>query len=271
MKAIYTYLETTKQAFHQKLNRWLASQSLSLWVNKIVADLRNEHPRMSVRTMWYLLKPEGIGRDRFEAIARDAGYTVPRKRTFMKTTNSLGVTRFKNLIQDVELTHVNQVWVSDITYYRLFEEFTYITLIMDLYSRFIVGWSLAEDLRTTSTTIPALNRALRYRGVTSYHKELILHSDGGGQFYSKELLKITKRSEIRNSMAYNVYENAHAERVIGTIKNDYLIPYGPKTLRELQDSIPRAINRYNMSRPHASLNQMTPYEVELLSTSQVLV
>lgn len=267
MNAIYRALGTSKQAFHQKLDRLMAKQSRLLWVKKIVAELREIHPRMSVRTMWHMIRQSGIGRDHFEALAREAGYNVPCKRSFIRTTNSLGVTRFPNLIEEIELTHVNQVWVSDITYYWLWEKFMYITLIMDLYSRYIVGYSLSENLRTVNTTIPALKRALQLRREDTYDSMLILHSDGGGQFYSKDLLKITRRYEIMNSMAYDVYENPHAERVIGTIKNDYLIPYNPKDIAQLTRDLKKTISLYNKQRPHSSLGMIPPLLFETTQTA----
>jgi transposase InsO family protein len=222
-----------------------------------------------------MIQPEGMGRDRFEKLAREEGFNVPCKRSFIKTTNSLGVTRFPNLVDEIELTHVNQVWVSDITYYWLQEKFMYITLIMDLYSRYIVGYSLSKNLQTVNTTIPALKRALQLRGKDTFDQDLILHSDGGGQFYSKDLLKITRQYVILNSMAYDVYENPHAERVIGTIKNDYLIPYEPKDENQLARDLKKTINLYNKQRPHSSLGMLSPLAFETpkraLSTEKLLV
>ncbi len=96
MNAIYSALGTSKQAFHQKMNRWMDKQSQYLWIKKLVNELRKDHPRMSVRQMWYMIRPADIGRDRFEHLARQAGFSVPCKRSYVKTTNSLGVTRFNN-------------------------------------------------------------------------------------------------------------------------------------------------------------------------------
>lgn len=264
MNRIYTAIGTSKQAFHQKLARWMGLQERSLSVQKIVEQVRKDHPRMSVRTIWAMTKPKGMGRDQFEALAHQKGYQIERKRNFMKTTNSLGVTRFPNRIEAIELTHVNQVWVSDITYYRLSDVFVYITLIMDLYSRYLVGYSLSKDLQTTNTTIPALQRALLVRDISYYHEWLILHSDGGGQFYSKALLRLTRQHGLLNSMAYEVYENAHAERLIGTIKNDYLIPNGPENFHQLNLLLPKVCRLYNQDRPHQSLNMTSPLEFECM-------
>ena len=75
--------------------------------------------------------------------------------------------------------------------------------------------------------------ALKKRNI---QKELIIHSDGGGQYYCKKWLKLTEKNQIRNSMCESVYENAHAERINGIIKNDYLVGYGPENYSQLKDN-----------------------------------
>src|SRR6185369_4092064 len=114
------------------------------------------------------------------------GFKLKLKRNPQRTTNSLGVTRFKNHLQAKELTGINQAWVSDITYYRIANKFYYLTFIMDQYSRLIVGYSASKTLCTCDTTVPALKMAKRSRKGAALDG-LILHSDGGGQYYSKEL------------------------------------------------------------------------------------
>lgn len=110
-------------------------------------------------------------------------------------------------------------------YYEMGGQFYYLTFIMDLFSRRIVGFAVSDNLRTESTTLVALEVALAGRETLS--PGLIFHSDGGGQYYCKEFLKLTRLHDIRNSMCESVYENPNAERVNGTIKNSYLKHYGP--------------------------------------------
>jgi transposase InsO family protein len=210
--------------------------------------------------MYRLLGPVRLGRDRFEAFCFENGFKVSVKRSFQRTTNSLGVTRFKNLLEGIELTGVNQAWASDITYYRIGERFHYLTFIMDLYSRMIVGFSVSTDLSTHSTTIPALEIALRDRKIG---QGLIFHSDGGGQYYCREWLQITKKNGIQNSMCESPYDNARAERINGIIKNDYLVGYGPSTFRELDKMTAKAVTKYNREKPHGSLQNISPYRFEL--------
>jgi transposase InsO family protein len=251
----------SKQAFHQKLNRQMLLLQQMEHLLVLVKQIRIDHPRMSARQMYRLIRPEGIGRDRFEAFCFENGLKVSVKRAYHRTTNSLGVTRFTNLVTDFELTAINQVWVSDITYYRLGENFYYLTFILDLYSRAIVGHSISSDLLTTSTTIPALQMALKKRGEQT---GVIIHSDGGGQYYCKEWLHLTAQYKFKNSMAETVYENPNAERINGIIKNDYLQGYGPENYTDLTQMTAKAVTKYNEEKPHGSLGNISPNQFEVL-------
>jgi transposase InsO family protein len=212
--------------------------------------------------MYKLILPSHLGRDRFEAFCFENGFRVVVRRSFHRTTNSLGVTRFTNLLAGYKVTGINQVWVSDITYYRIGEKFYYLTFILDLCSRFVVGHSVSEDLSTDQTTLPALQMAsLTGRPLQG----IIFHSDGGGQYYCKAWLDLTRQHKMKNSMCEIVYENAHAERLNGTIKNDYLIPYGIEDYAELITKTGKAIWKYNHERPHQSIGKISPqaYETRL--------
>src|SRR5690606_1758486 len=124
--------------------------------------------------------------------------------------------------------------------------------------RYIVGYSASENLLTENTTIPALRMALGRRKV---EPGLILHSDGGGQYYCKEVRELTTHHQIRNSMGKTAYENPNAERVNGTIKNSYLRHYYPQNFRELKNELARAVRNYN-KRPHQSLNRISPKQFD---------
>jgi len=255
----------SKQAFHQKLNRQLLLLEQMEQLLVLVKQIRINHPRMSARQMYRLIRPPGIGRDRFEAFCFENGLKVSVKRAYHRTTNSLGVTRFNNLVAEFELTAINQVWVSDITYYRLGENFYYLTFILDLYSRAIVGHAISTDLFTTSTTIPALQMAVKGRGEQT---GVIIHSDGGGQYYCKEWLALTAQYKFKNSMAETVYENPNAERINGIIKNDYLQEYGPEDYAELTHMTTKAVTKYNEEKPHGSLGNISPNQFERLLNEQ---
>ena len=119
----------------------------------LINEIRIDHPRMSARDIYLKLQPHCMGRDQFERFCMDSGYRIKRLKNFRVTTNSLGVTRFPNMIKDLRVTRVNQVFVSDITYYDIGSDTYYLTLIMDLYNREIVGWSVSDNLRTENYNI----------------------------------------------------------------------------------------------------------------------
>jgi len=268
MNTLYRVLGTSKQAFHQWLDKQMLIMEEQQQLLPVISQIRADHPRLSSRQMYLMIGPQTMGRDKFEQFCFQNGFKLAVKRAYHKTTNSLGVTRFENLIAGLELTGVNRVWASDITYYRIGEKFFYITFVLDLWSRFIVGYTVSVGMLTEQTTIPALNMALRQRGPVQ--EGLIFHSDGGGQYYSKKFLAITKSNLIKNSMCESVYENAHAERINGTVKNDYLVYYAPQDYKQLVTLTDKAVKMYNFSRPHSSLGNISPAAYEL-STKSALV
>jgi putative transposase len=226
----------------------------------LVHKVRKDHPRMSARTMYKMILPQTIGRDKFERLCLENGYRVKRQKNYRVTTNSNGVVRFPNLIQDRKVTAVNQVFVSDITYYQMNGRFYYLTFIMDLFNREVVGSSVSDNMRTENTTIPAIRQLIRRCGSQNL-EGAVFHSDGGGQYYCKEFKAITQKLGMCNSMTQDkVNENAHAERLNGIIKNDYLYPYHPRTRVELKKRLKKAIWMYNNEKPHSSLNGLTPVQ-----------
>ncbi len=174
-----------KQSFHQWLNRWSSYQEEEQSLIPILEQIRDNHPKMSAREMYFKVQPRHMGRDKFESFCFDHGFRVVKTRNYRKTTNSNGVVRFSNKIKDLELTGVNQVFVSDITYYELKGRFYYITFIMDLFSREIVGFSVSKSLKTEETTLVALNMVVRKFGKKALHGAII-YSDGGVQYYASE-------------------------------------------------------------------------------------
>jgi transposase InsO family protein len=250
----------SKQNFYQRLTRMNCLKDEQAGILHIVEQARKDHPKMAIRELYRMIQPETIGRDRFEKLCMESGYGVRRKKNYRQTTDSRGVTRFPNLVKDIKLTGVNQVFVSDITYYEMGGRFNYLTFIMDLYNREIVGSSVSNNLRTESTTIPALHQLIKLRGSDNL-KGAVFHSDGGGQYYSKEFKTLTGSLGMKNSMTQEkVSENPHAERLNGVIKNNYLYPYGPSNTRELNKYLKKAVWMYNNEKPHKALKHMTPIQ-----------
>jgi putative transposase len=259
MNQIYRYIGYSKQAFHQKMDRQLQETAEALLLLPIIEELRQEHPGVAARELYAMLNPAQMGRDRFESFCFEHGYKLERPKAYKRTTDSSGVIRFPNLMICRELNGINQAWSSDITYYSIADRFFYITFIIDLYSRMITGFSVSIRLLTEETTLPALQMALLGRKPAA---GLIFHSDGGGQYYSKAFLKLTNEHGVKNSMCDSVFENAHAERINGTIKNQYLKGYNPRCYKTLVTQTTRAVNNYNNRRPHSSLKRRTPAAFE---------
>lgn len=259
MNSIYTTIGTTKQNVHQMLDRQLAIEDEQAQLILLMEQIREEHPGLGAKIMYQMLGPVTMGRDRFIRFYMAMGFKLTTPKNYQKTTDSNGVIRFENLILDLELEGINQLWVSDITYILVDGRFYYLTFIMDAYSRLIIGYSASKTLRTIDTTIPAIKMALKR--LKQSEPMPILHSDGGGQYYCKEFLKLTK-DKLRNSMGKTAYENPQAERINGTIKNDYIIPWAPANYQQLTKLLGRAVNNYNIKRPHRSLKLQTPWQFD---------
>ena len=227
---------------------------------KIIIQVRQDHPRMCCRHMYYKINPLYIGRDRFEALCKKHGFEVGITRSFTRTTDSRGVVRFPNLIDQLKVQRINQVWSSDITYFDIQGVFYYITFILDHYSRRILGFTVSSRLQTEHTTLPALIMAIKTRG--KIPTGIIFHSDGGGQYYDQHFLTLTSRYQFNNSMCEMAYENGKSERLNGIIKNNYLRSWDISNLAELTQGVDRAVRLYNTEKPHSGLGRMTPCEFE---------
>lgn len=269
MTSLYQLVGISRQGFHQNRNRSQAQQDRADQILDRVLIFRQDHPRMGARPLYWMMQRQeldrsllsGIGRDKFEELLLSKGLGVEPIRIFHRTTYS-GAWRFPNLTEGVQINALNRIWISDLTYYRLRDGWAYLTFILDLYSKLCIGYALSETLDSERTTIKALEMALKTRGIHDYAQELIFHSDGGGQYYDKEFLQLLEQYHINSSMAECVYENPHVERFHGTVKNQYLIPWGVNSIRQLRKQLPRAINLYNEVKPHRSLKGKTPVEFE---------
>jgi putative transposase len=257
----YQSIHTSKQAVHQLIERQMRHHEQAGYLSKLVSEIRHDHPTLSCRAMYHKLHPINIGRDAFEQLCKALGFTVERKLNLHRTTDSSGVIRFPNLLESFTLTHINQAWSSDITYYEIKGIYYYITFVMDCYSRRILGHQVSRQLTTEQTTLPALQQAIKTRG-GQILPGIIFHSDGGGQYYDKEFLKYTALHQMQNSMCEYAYENGKAERLNGIIKNNYLIHYPIHTYEQLKKYVDRSVTLYNTDRPHKALKYHSPVNFE---------
>jgi transposase InsO family protein len=159
------------------------------------------------------------------------------------------------LIKGLKIRKTNEVFVSDITYIRLRQDFSYLFLITDVYSRKIVGYSLRNNLATEGA-LKAMKMAIRGKEV----KGLIHHSDRGVQYCSNEYVKLLKKNKIEISMgeAGNPYDNAIAERVNGILKTEFYLGETFNNFTQAEKAVEQAIELYNNLRPHMSIDYLTP-------------
>lgn len=263
-------LGVTRQAYYQHF--WFEEQLLfeEELVVKEVLRIRKKHRHIGGRKLYELLQPFllehqiKMGRDRLFNVLSSNYLLVRRRKKQTITTNSFH--RFKkypNLIRGFIPESSNQLWVSDITYWKIGNSFVYISFITDAYSRKIVGYNLAESLYT-SETIKALEMALSSLSIQSKNKfNLIHHSDRGTQYCSNEYVKLLNDSGIEISMTENgdPLENAIAERVNGIIKEEYLNDYNIDNIKEAKELLNVVVRLYNEERPHMSIGYLTPNQV----------
>jgi transposase InsO family protein len=261
MNDLYKSLGISKQSFHQKMERMSLVISEQKQLLLLIYQIREDHPTMGCRDMYFKLKPQSMGRDAFEEFCKAENLVVPRVKNWRRTTDSSGVVRFENLLITLKINRLNQVWQSDITYYEIKGRFYYITFIEDAYSRRIVGHYVSKRLVTEQTTLPALEMAIKQRKRVNL-EGLIFHSDGGGQYYDKAFLKLTQSKKIENSMCEYAWENGKAERLNGVIKNNYLKHRTIKSFSELVKEVDRSVQLYNEEKPHIELKRKTPIEFE---------
>ena len=277
MESLYALVGVSRQGFHQRLGAQRGRADGGRVLLQVAQRIRTtgKHPRMGCREMYFFAKkhaekypiPFKAGRRAFEKTLLENGFRLVKKRVFHKTTVR-GAFVFPNAIGGAALWGTDMVWVSDITYFEVWsagkKTFFYLTVILDVYSRRSIGWSVSFNLQTESTSLPALEMALETRNVRPGQScfGLVFHSDGGGQYSDKGFLKKLAEHKIRSSMADIVYENPFVERFHSTLKNDYLIPWDVNSLDLLKKLTPQAAHQYNHERPHSKLGRKTPVEFE---------
>ena len=263
MSALYQSLGITRQGHAQGVQRQLERQQQLAHVITLIRRAREEHPRMGLRKLHRLLGaqlPVKIGRDAFIALGMAEGLAIPRPVNHRRTTFANRERQFPNLLIGRQLNDVNQVWVSDLTYYWLGTRFSYITFVMDLYSRMIVSAVVSRSMHAC-WTVSAFEQAIAKRGITREHR-IVFHSDAGGQYISKNFQDLAGTIGAAISTSEIVYENAHAERLNGIIKYEYLDAWSILSHVELERHVPIAIERYNTTRPHQRLGNHSPTAFE---------
>jgi transposase InsO family protein len=257
----------SRQAYYQY--EWNQSESVFQYglLLEEVKSIRQRHPRLGVRKLQELLRSftraHGIkiGRDALFNLLSQHGLLVRKRKRSVRTTQSFHwLKKYPNLIVGFIPSKPNELWVSDITYWKIEDRPFYLSLITDAYSRKIVGYHLSETLHAEETT-KALNHAL---SEAKKHREtidqLIHHSDRGVQYCSSLYVNRLRKNHIRISMTQSgdPLENAIAERVNGIIKDEYLLHYPCQKIEEARKLLAKAVSLYNQERPHSSIGNFTP-------------
>lgn len=263
MNSLYKIAGLTKQALHQYEIRQSHLQMQGETILSLAKEIRAEHPKMGCRKMYYLMDPDCWGRDTFERLLLNNGYRVKYEPNYIRTTYSQNLYYFPDLTKGLELTNVNQLWVTDITYYFVNGKFFYLTFILDVYSRRIIGYQVSPTLKAEAN-LKTLKMAFKTRKQLVF-PGLIHHSDKGSQFIDKDYQRRIKDAQIQMSMSNEAWENPFAERINGIIKQEYLDCWQIDTGEGLMKATKQAVNSYNKTRPHWSLlNRMSPVNFEKL-------
>jgi len=231
---------------HEAVNQ-LAAQFPTYGSRRLAAQLRRAPYELTVN------------RKRMRRVMQDLQISCRvRRRTIHTTDSKHAFPRYPNLVADLEITRPDEVWVSDITYIRLREEFTYLAVIMDVYTRILRGWQLGIGLGV-ELTLGALEQAL-VKGTPEIH-----HSDQGLQYaatgYTARLLQCG--AQISMAEVGQSAQNGYAERVIRTIKEEEVYLNDYRDLAEARAQIGRFIDEVYLSkRIHSSLGYLTPAEFE---------
>lgn len=243
---------------------------LAVHVTDFVHDIRKKDPAIGGNKLWHMYNRSygstvPIGRDRFRDILDEYGLKIRRRIRAPRTTDSRhGLPTYPNLIRSFIPCAINQLWVSDITYIPIWTSddayvFCYLSLILDAYDEEVIGWSVGSTLGT-EYPMQALRMALKRIGTSG--TGLIHHSDRGCQYASREYTSVLIKRGIRISMTESgdPKENAQAERINNTIKNELLKGMTFHSIDEVRAAVADAVDFYNNERPHMSIGMKTPTE-----------
>ena len=266
MDQVCGLFEVSRQAHSQKAQREKEQGRQAEIILELVRQVRRKHPRMGTRKLLYKLQPmlaiEGLkmGRDRLFGLLKSQDLLVERKKIYRRTTIP-GLWRAPNRLLGLTISHPNQVWVSDITYLEMeLNHFAYLFVLMDLFSRYIVGWQVASSL-STDGALASLHQALDQLSMDPAN--LIHHSDHGVQYTSHAYMDTLISHQIQPSMGAvgNCYDNIFAERLIGILKGEYGLDRPFVDYSQVLPAVEEVIVLYNTDRPHLSLNWAVPKEI----------
>lgn len=203
-----------------------------------------------------------VNHKRVLRLMREDNLLCLRRRKFVRTTDSEhGLRVYPNLAREIVLSDINQLWVADITYIRLRSEFVYLAVMLDAYSRRVIGWELSNAL-TADLALGALRQACSGR---RFGPGLVHHSDRGVQYASHQYTDLLRQHQILISMSRrgNPYDNAQAESFIKTLKSEEVYRADYRDQREVRNGVGHFLDTiYNQKRLHSALSYVPPAEFE---------
>ena len=256
----------TRQAYYQSFHRDEFVKIEQGLVLKEVISIRKNHPRMGTRKLFVKLESFmfehqiKMGRDAlFDLLSLHQLLIRKRRRKIVTTQSNHWMRKYPNLIKEFIPTAPNQLWVSDITHWKISTIPLNISLITDAFSHKIVGYNLAETMEAIES-IKALQMALINNGSI---KNLIHHSDRGSQYCSYKYVNLLQDYKVKISMTEtgDPLDNAVAERVNGILKDEYLECYTVDSFKDANELLNAVIRLYNEDRPHMSIGNLVPQKV----------
>ena len=236
---------------------------------ELVIEYRKKLPKTGTKKLYEYLQPKlmelniKMGRDALNDLLRYRGMLIKKTKRFNITTDSKHFYyKSPNLLTNLLITHAEQVFVCDITYIKTDDGHAYLALVTDAYSRKIMGWCLADNMKVQMVK-EALQMA--FLNCIFNHQSIIHHSDRGIQYCCPDYSQYAENKGfiLSTTQQYDHYENAIAERINGILKYEFGLKETIKSLEIAKKMVKEAVELYNNQRMHWSLDLKTPQEVHL--------